>query len=42
LVAAIRLDDGSTVEVSLDQTFKVIGSQVDEDSSTDQEGASDN
>jgi hypothetical protein len=38
----IRLDDGSTVEVSLDQTFNVIGSQVDEDGSSDQDGGSDN
>jgi hypothetical protein len=42
LVAAIRLDDGSTVEVSLDETFNVIGSQVDEDGSSDQDGGSDN
>jgi uncharacterized membrane protein YkoI len=38
----IRLDDGSTVEVSLDQNFNVISSQIDEDSSTDQDGGSDN
>lgn len=27
----IRLDDGSTVEVTLDQSFKVTGSQADDD-----------
>jgi len=35
----IRLADGSTVEVSLDASFTVIGSQADQDGPNDQDGA---
>jgi uncharacterized membrane protein YkoI len=37
----IRLDDGSVVEVSLDQNFKVIGDASDDDGAADDEGGSD-
>jgi hypothetical protein len=33
----IRLQDGSVVEVSLDQSFQVIGDEADEDGPADQE-----
>ena len=35
----IRLDDGSVVEVSLDQNFEVIGSEDDDDGSGDENEA---
>jgi len=38
----IRLDDGSRVEVSLDEAFNVIGSEPDDDGPTDQDGETDN
>ena len=37
----IQLDDGSVVEVNLDSSFAVIGSEADEDGANEQEGASD-
>lgn len=37
----IRKDDGSVVEVNLDENFKVIGAESDEDGSTDSDGAGD-
>lgn len=36
----IRLDDGSTVEVTLDESFNVTGSQADDDGPSDQDGSS--
>ena len=39
----IRLDDGSVVEVNLDSSFAVIGSEADEDGAdAQQEGATEN
>jgi hypothetical protein len=37
----IRLDDGSVVEVGLDDNFKVIGQDPDEDGPNDQDGSGD-
>jgi uncharacterized membrane protein YkoI len=37
----IRLDDGSVVEVVLDESFNVIGDSVDDDGAGDQDGAND-
>ena len=37
----IRLDDGSVVEVNLDSSFAVIGSDADEDGADAQDGATD-
>lgn len=37
----IRLDDGSTIEVSLDRNFKVIGQEADEDGLADRGGPND-
>jgi hypothetical protein len=37
----IRLDDGSQVEVQLDENFNVIGSEGDDDGAGDDEGAGD-
>jgi hypothetical protein len=37
----IRLDDGSVVEVNLDQDFNVIGSEADDDGTHDTDGATD-
>lgn len=37
----IRKDDGSVVEVNLDENFKVIGAEPDEDGPTDSDGAGD-
>ncbi len=37
----IRLDDGSVVEVNLDSSFAVIGSEADEDGANEPEGAND-
>ena len=34
----VRLDDGRTVEVSLDEAFKVIGSEGDDDGAPDETG----
>ena len=34
----IRLDDGSVVEVNLDENFNVIGDEPDEDGANEQEG----
>jgi uncharacterized membrane protein YkoI len=37
----IRLDDGTVVEVSLDESFGVIGSEGDEDGPNDDDGPGD-
>lgn len=37
----IRKDDGSVVEVNLDENFKVTGAEPDEDGPTDSDGAGD-
>jgi len=37
----IRLDDGSVVEVSLDQNFDVVGQEGDEDGPNEQDGPTD-
>ncbi len=37
----IRLDDGSVVEVNLDENFAVTGQEVDDDGPNDQDGAND-
>jgi hypothetical protein len=37
----IRLDDGSVVEVRLDEAFTVIGSETDDDGEGDGDGATD-
>lgn len=37
----VRKDDGSVVEVNLDEDFNVIGSEVDDDGSNDQDGPED-
>lgn len=37
----IRLDDGSVVEVNLDESFAVIGSEPDDDGANDQDGPND-
>jgi hypothetical protein len=37
----IRLDDGTVVEVNLDQSFNVIGSAADDDGAGESEGESD-
>jgi hypothetical protein len=35
----VRLDDGSQVEVNLDENFNVIGQEADDDGAGDQDGA---
>jgi uncharacterized membrane protein YkoI len=37
----VRLDDGSQVEVNLDENFQVIGQGADDDGAGDDEGAND-
>ena len=37
----IQLDDGSQVEVNLDENFEVIGSEADDDGPGDEEGPGD-
>ncbi len=37
----VRLDDGSPVEVNLDENFNVIGQEADDDGAGDQDGAND-
>ena len=37
----IRLDDGSQVEVNLDENFNVIGDEADDDGTNEQEGQDD-
>jgi hypothetical protein len=37
----VRLDDGSVVEVSLDETFKVIGNEADDDGAGGEDGPGD-
>lgn len=37
----VRLDDGRQVEVNLDENFKVIGEEADDDGANDQDGADD-
>jgi hypothetical protein len=37
----VRLGDGSQVEVNLDENFKVIGDEADDDGPGDQEGPAD-
>lgn len=37
----IRKDDGSVVEVNLDENFRVIGAESDEDGPTDSDGQGD-
>jgi uncharacterized membrane protein YkoI len=37
----VRLDDGSQVEVNLDQDFKVIGHEADDDGPNDDDGEND-
>jgi hypothetical protein len=37
----VRLDDGSQVEVNLDENFQVIGQDADDDGAGDDEGAND-
>jgi hypothetical protein len=37
----IRLDDGRVVEVSLDESFQVIGQEADEDGSDEEDGPND-
>jgi hypothetical protein len=38
----VRLDDGSQVEVNLDEHFNVIGQEADDDGANDQDGSGDN
>ena len=37
----VRLDDGSQVEVNLDQDFNVIGQEADDDGPGDEDGSND-
>ncbi len=37
----VRLDDGTQVEVNLDENFQVIGQESDDDGANDQEGPDD-
>jgi uncharacterized membrane protein YkoI len=37
----VRLDDGSVVEVNLDESFEVIGQEADDDGPGDQDGRDD-
>lgn len=37
----VRLDDGSQVEVNLDENFNVIGQEADDDGPNDQDGPND-
>jgi hypothetical protein len=37
----IRLDDGSVVEVSLDESFQVVGEETDDDGPSDEDGPGD-
>lgn len=37
----IRLDDGSVVEVQLDESFNVTGDEVDDDGSAEEDGSAD-
>lgn len=37
----VRLDDGSQVEVNLDENFNVIGDEADDDGAGDQDGPGD-
>ena len=37
----IRLDDGSVVEVGLDQDFNVIGEEADDDGASEEDGPAD-
>ncbi len=37
----VRLDDGSVVEVSLDENFEVIGNEADDDGAGDEDGPGD-
>lgn len=37
----IRVDDGSVVEVSLDENFQVIGEETDDDGPSEQDGPGD-
>ncbi len=37
----IRLNDGTQVEVSLDERFNVIGQEADDDGANDQDGSTD-
>ena len=37
----VRLDDGSVVEVSLDERFHVVGQETDEDGPADTDGTTD-
>lgn len=37
----VRLDDGSQVEVNLDENFAVIGQEADDDGPNDQDGSND-
>ena len=37
----VRLDDGSQVEVNLDENFNVIGQAADDDGANDQDGGAD-
>ena len=37
----VRLDDGSQVEVNLDENFRVIGQEADDDGPNDQDGPND-
>ena len=37
----VRLDDGSVVEVNLDENFEVIGQEADDDGPNDEEGPDD-
>ena len=37
----VRLDDGSQVEVNLDENFNVIGQAADDDGANDEDGAND-
>jgi hypothetical protein len=37
----VRLDDGSQVEVNLDENFNVIGQEADDDGTNDQDGPND-
>ena len=37
----VRLEDGSQVEVNLDENFEVIGQEADDDGANDEDGADD-
>ena len=37
----VRLDDGTQLEVSLDENFEVIGQEADDDGAEDQDGSKD-